>query len=156
GVVRNAIVAVSTLALMVAFDWRLTLAALVLLPLVAVPMRRAGRRVYEAQMRTQRKLGELTAYLQEVLGISGALLVKAFVKEQTETVRFHGLNDEVRRLEIEAAMIGRRFGATMSMFEAAGPALLILFGGYLVIQGQATVGTVFVFTTVLTARFAGS
>jgi ATP-binding cassette, subfamily B, bacterial len=79
GVANNALVAGTTLGLMIAFDWRLTLIALVLIPLIALPMRRAGRRVYEARSATQSKLAELTGYLQEVLGISGALLVKAFV-----------------------------------------------------------------------------
>jgi ATP-binding cassette, subfamily B, bacterial len=88
-------VAGTTLGLMIAFDWRLTLVALVLIPLVALPMRRAGRRVYAARNATQRKLAELTAYLQEVLGISGALLVKAFVRERTEQSRFRRTN--VRR-----------------------------------------------------------
>jgi ATP-binding cassette subfamily B protein len=153
GVVSNAIIATSTLVLMVAFDWRLTLVALGMLPLLALPTRRAGRRVYAARGRTQRKLGELTAYLQEVLGISGALLVKAFVRERTEQARFRALSDEVRRLEIHAAMIARRFGAVMRVLQTAGPALLILAGGWLVIHEGTSVGTVFVFATVLTQRF---
>jgi ATP-binding cassette subfamily B protein len=153
GVARNAIVTVSTLMLMLSFDWRLTLVALVMLPAVAIPMRRAGRRVYQARGRTQHKLGEMTGYLQEVLGISGALLVKAFVKERAEQARFRALNDELRHLEIRASMIARRFGTLMSVLETAGPALLILAGGWLVVRGQTSVGTVFVFATVLTARF---
>jgi ATP-binding cassette, subfamily B, bacterial len=156
GVARNAIVAATTLGLMFAFDWRLTLVALGLLPLVAIPMRRAGRRVYAARGRTQRKLAELTAYLQEVLGISGALLVKAFVRERAEQARFRGLNDELRHLEIRASMIARRFGTLMTVLESAGPALLILAGGWLVIHEGTSVGTVFVFATVLTVRFGGA
>lgn len=153
GVVSNAIVAASTLALMVVFDWRLTLIALGLLPLLAIPTRRTGRRVYTARGQTQRKLGELTAYVQEVVGISGALLVKAFVRERTEQARFRELSDEVRRLEIRAAMIGRRFGAVMRVLQTAAPALLILAGGWLVIHEGTSVGTVFIFATVLTQRF---
>jgi ATP-binding cassette subfamily B protein len=156
GVARDLIVSVTTLALMFAFDWRLTLFALVLLPLVAIPMRRAGRRVYEARGATQRKLSELTAYLQEVLGISGALLVKAFVRERDEQARFRHTNDELRHLEIHASMIARRFGTLMTVLQTTGPGLLILAGGWLVINQGTSVGTVFVFATVLTARFAGS
>jgi ATP-binding cassette, subfamily B, bacterial len=54
GVVRNALVAGTTLGLMIAFDWRLTLVALVLIPLIALPMRRARKRVYAARSATQR------------------------------------------------------------------------------------------------------
>jgi ABC-type bacteriocin/lantibiotic exporter with double-glycine peptidase domain len=120
GVVSNAITAATTLTLMVVFDWRLTLIALGLLPLLAIPTRRAGRRVYTARGHTQRKLGELTAYLQAVLGISGALLI---------------------------------ISAVMRVLQTAGPALLILAGGWLVIHQGTSVGTVFIFATVLTQRF---
>jgi ATP-binding cassette subfamily B protein len=153
GVARNAIITVTTLALMFSFDWRLTLVALVLLPAIAIPMRRAGRRVYAARGATQRKLAEMTAYLQEVLGISGALLVKAFVRERSEQTRFRQTNDELRHLEIRASMIGRRFGTLMSVLQMLGPGLLILAGGWLIVRGETTVGTVFVFATVLTQRF---
>jgi ATP-binding cassette, subfamily B, bacterial len=156
GVVNNALVAGTTLGLMIAFDWRLTLVALVLLPLVAIPMRRAGRRVYAARGATQRKLAELTAYLQEVLGISGALLVKAFVRERAEQERFRRTNDELRHLEIHASMIARRFGTLMRVLQTSAPALIILAGGWLVIHEGTSVGTVFVFATVLTSRFGMS
>jgi ATP-binding cassette, subfamily B, bacterial len=151
GVANNALVAGTTLGLMIAFDWRLTLVALAMIPLLAIPMRRAGRRVYAARGATQRKLAELTAYLQEVLGISGALLVKAFVKERSEQARFRQTNDELRHLEIRASMIGRRFSTIMRVLQTTG--LIILAGGWLVIHEGTSVGTVFVFATVLTQRF---
>jgi ATP-binding cassette, subfamily B, bacterial len=153
GVANNALVAGTTLGLMFAFDWRLTLIALVLIPLIALPMRRAGRRVYAARSATQSKLAELTGYLQEVLGISGALLVKAFVRERAEQARFRRTNDELRHLEIRASMVARRFGTLMRVLQTAVPALIILAGGWLVIHEGASVGTVFVFATVLTQRF---
>src|SRR5919204_6457995 len=124
-----------------------------MIPLVALPMRRAGRRVYAARSATQRKLAEMTAYLQEVLGISGALLVKAFVKERAERARFRRTNDELRHLEIRASMIARRFSTLMSVLQTAAPALVLLAGGWLVVRSHTTVGTVFVFATVLMQRF---
>src|SRR3954454_3822003 len=153
GVINNALIAGTTLALMIVFDWRLTLVALVLIPAVALPMRTAGRRVYSARGKTQRKLAEMTAYLQEVLGISGALLVKAFGRERDEGARFRATNDELRRLEIHASMISRRFSTLMRVLQTAAPALVILAGGWLVIHEGTSVGTVFVFATVLMQRF---
>src|SRR3954470_11616233 len=153
GVADNALVAGTTLALMIVFDWRLTLVALVMIPLLALPMRRAGRRVYQARGATQRKLAELTAYLQEVLGISGALLVKAFVRERSEQARFRRINDDLRHLEIRASMISRRFATGMRVMQTTAPALVILAGGWLVVHEGPSVGTVFLFATVLMQRF---
>ncbi len=156
GSASNVIIAASTLAVMITFDWRLTVLALLMLPLVAIPTRRAGRRVYQARGRVQTQLAEMTAYMQEVLGISGALLVKAFVRERAEQTRFRSLNDELRTMEIGASMIARRFGAVMQALQTLGPALLILAGAWLVIHAHLSVGTVFVFATVLVSRFAGA
>jgi ATP-binding cassette subfamily B protein len=156
GVAQAAIVAVTTLALMVAFDWRLTLVALVLIPMMSLPVRRAGRATYRARTRTEEKLAQLTAYLQEVLGISGILLVKAFVKQRAERERHRALNDEVRRLEIHAAMVARWFRMIIDVLQTAAPALLILAGGFLVVHHDTSIGTVFVFATVLTTRLGQS
>jgi ATP-binding cassette, subfamily B, bacterial len=154
GVIRNALFAVATLALMLRFSWPLTLLSLVLIPLVGWPMKRAGTATYRARNLTQAKLAEMFAYLHEVLGISGVLLVKAFGKARHEHGRFGGLNDEVRRLMVRQEMVSRWFGMLMATLEVAGPALMMLAGGYLVVTGRTTVGTVFVFATVLGARLS--
>jgi ATP-binding cassette subfamily B protein len=156
GLVANVVTLGATLALMVALDWRLTLAAVVLMPLVLVPSRYVGRATYRARKRTQEKLAEMTTYVQEVLGISGILLVKAFTKERAERTRFSSINHELRRLEIRQMMIGRWFRMLNQTFMTLGPALLLLFGGYLVVTGQTTVGTVVSVVTILAGRLAGS
>src|SRR5262249_3942775 len=95
-------------------------------------------------------------YLQEILGISGIMLVKSFGRESAERQRFAAMNDQLRNLEVRQNLIGQWFGMLMSTLQTAGPALMILFGGWLVVTGRATVGTVFVFATVLGQRLAGS
>jgi ATP-binding cassette, subfamily B, bacterial len=156
GLARSGIVALTTLVLMLTFSWQLTLVALLLIPLMSLPVRRAGRATYRAREETQEKVAELTAYLQEVLGISGILLVKAFVRQRAERARHQALNEQVRRLEIHVAMVGRWFRMVIDVMAASAPALLILAGGYLVVHHDVSVGTVFVFATVLTMRLGQS
>jgi ATP-binding cassette subfamily B protein len=156
GLVRNALYTVATLALMLMFSWQMTLVALALIPLVGWPMRRAGTATYRARGRTQTKVAEMFAYLQETLGISGVLLVKAFGKARAEQARFGRLNAEVRHLQVREVMVSSWFGMLTVTLEVAGPALMMLAGGYLVITGRTTVGTVFVFATVLGARLSGA
>src|SRR6266542_3665640 len=91
GFAASFIVAASTLAVMLSLSWQLTLAALAILPIVLVPSRYVGRANYLARRRVQEKLGEASAYMLEVLGISGILLVKAFSKERAEKRRFDRL-----------------------------------------------------------------
>ena len=66
----------------------LTLAALVLMPIVLLPNRYVGKATYRIRKQTQEKLSQMSSSMQEVLGISGILLVKALTKERTERHRF--------------------------------------------------------------------
>jgi ABC-type multidrug transport system fused ATPase/permease subunit len=156
GLVSNILVTATTLVLMVTFSWPLTLAVLALIPLVGLPTRKAGRATYAARGRTQRQRGTMSAYLQEILGISGIMLVKAFGTAPAERQRFGAMNRELRALEVRQNLIAQWFRMLMSTLQTAGPALMILFGGWLVVTGRASVGTVFVFATVLGARLAGA
>src|SRR5215469_16102337 len=156
GLASSVLVTVATLALMLRFSWQLTLAVLVMIPAVALPARRAGRATYQARGQTQSLRGQMSGYLQEMLGISGIMLVKAFGRESAERQRFAAMNAELRSQEVRQNLIGQWFGMLMSTLQTAAPALMILFGGWLVITGRATVGTVFVFATVLGQRLAGS
>src|SRR5467141_1624926 len=152
---NNLVVLGSTVALMIAYDWRLTIAALLVIPAFVLPTQRVGRTTFDARKQTQGKLSELTAYMQEVLGISGILLVKAFVTQARESARFRRLNADLRDLNVRQAMIGRWFFMLMGVLGTAGPAVLWLFGGYLVLTGQESLGTVVTFATVLLARLYG-
>jgi len=126
--VNNVVILASTVVLMFALDWKLTIAALVVLPAFLLPTRRVGKATFQARKATQGKLAEMTAYMQETLGISGMQLVKAFVKQAAETMRFRKLNDELRRLNIRQSMIGRWFFMLMGVLGTAGP------GGALVVR----------------------
>jgi ATP-binding cassette subfamily B protein len=120
GLVSDVITVASMLALMLALDWRLTLAALVLMPVVLLPSRYVGKATYRIRKQTQEKLSQMSSYMQEVLGISGILLVKAFTKERAERHRFGDINHELRRLEIRETMIGRWFGLLNQVFLRSG------------------------------------
>ena len=153
--VNNVVILASTVLLMFALDWKLTIAALLVLPAFLLPTRQVGKATFQARRATQGKLSEMTAYMQDTLGISGMQLVKAFVKQHAETLRFRKLNDELRVLNIRQSMIGRWFFMLMGVLGTAGPAVLWLFGGYLVVTGQESLGTVVTFATVLLGRLYG-
>jgi ATP-binding cassette subfamily B protein len=145
---------VATLALMVVLDWHLTLVALVVLPLVLLPTRRAGARISTARRAVQEHLAAMTTYLQETLGLSGMLLVRVFGRQQTERDRFRALNDEMRGREIAAAMTSNWFSAGIGLVGTLAPVTILLVGGILVVHHDASVGTVLVFSTLVVARLA--
>jgi ATP-binding cassette, subfamily B, bacterial len=150
--VRSGLVALSTVAVMVVLDWRLALVTLAVLPPVAVLTRRAGHRLQSARTRVQEQVADVTAYLQETLGVSGALLVRAFGRQAAERERFTALNDELRRRELHLALTSRWLTAALGVLQTAGPLVLIVVGSVLVVQDATSVGTVVVFATVIAGR----
>ena len=151
----NAFLIGSTVVLMAYLDWRLTIVSLIVLPLFVVPTRRVGRATFLNRRQSQEQLGEMNAYVAETLGISGIHLVKAFTRGRAERARFGAITAELRRVNIRTMLIGRWFFAMMGFLTTGGPAVLWLIGGYLVVTGQASLGTVVTFATVLLARLYG-
>jgi ATP-binding cassette subfamily B protein len=146
----------ATLALMVALDWRLTLVALVVLPIVLIPTRRAGARISGARRAVQEQLSAMTTYLHETLGLSGMLLVRVFGRQAAERDRFLALNVEMRRREVSAAMTARWFTAGITLLGALAPVTILLVGGFLVVHHDASVATVLVFSTLVVSRLVGA
>jgi ATP-binding cassette subfamily B protein len=153
--ITNVFLIGSTVAYMAYLDWRLTIASVVILPLFVLPTRQVGRATFLNRRQSQEKLGEMNAYVAETLGISGIQLVKAFTRQRDERSRFRGITDDLRRINIRTQLIGRWFFAMMGFLTTGGPAVLWLIGGYLVVTGQASLGTVVTFATVLLARLYG-
>ncbi len=156
GGVAAALAAGTTTVLMIVLDWRLALVALLLSALAIVPTRNAGRRIGAAQNAVQEQLSSMTAYLSETLGLSGMLLVRAFGRHAAERDRFTALNAELRRRQVITAMTARWFVAGLTVIGTFAPVLLLLFGGYLVTQGLASIGTVLVFSTVIASRLGSA
>ncbi len=80
-VVGNLITLVSTLALMVALDWRLAVFSMIFVPLFVVPARRVGNIQRALQNETQVQLGVMNSQMQETLSVSGILLMKTFGRQ---------------------------------------------------------------------------
>ncbi|MBA2449519.1 MAG: ABC transporter ATP-binding protein [Chloroflexi bacterium] len=148
-IVNNVITVVATTVLMLSLNWQLAAVALAILPFFVLPARRVGRIRQELRRETAERQGGLSSFMQETLSISGFVLVKAFARERYESERFRERTSELRALEIRQRMVGRWFFMLVSLFEAIGPALIYLYGGWLVIDGQVSIGTVVAFVAFL-------
>ncbi|CAB3391501.1 ABC transporter ATP-binding protein [Kyrpidia spormannii] len=146
---RNVISVVITVATMFALNWQLALLSLVILPLFIVPTRRVGRMNYNLRKRSQEKLADLSALMQETLGVSGILLVKTFNKEPSEVERFEAKNRELMEAQMRQSLVGRWFFMMLTTISTAGPAIIYWYGGRLVMGDAMTLGTVVAFTAYL-------
>lgn len=148
-IISNFVAVVAALVVMIGADWRLTLLALVAMPLFILPARRVARvlrRVTEQQMERN---ATMSGILQETFNVSGALLVRLFGRKDAELARFEKEAAAVRDLGVRRAMVGRWFFAALGMVSAVGTAAVFWLGGWLVIRGELDLGIVVMFSTLL-------
>jgi ATP-binding cassette subfamily B protein len=141
-VISNGFAAVATLAVMLSLEWRLTLAAVAILPLFIVPSRRVGRVLRRITRDGMIANADMNSAMNETLNLSGALLVKLFGRTADEDARFGGHAGRVRDLGVRRALIGRWFFMALGVVSALGTALVFWLGAVMVIRGVLTVGTV--------------
>ncbi len=148
-IVTNIVALVSITALIAMLNWKLALVALGILPFFVLPTRRVGRIRHTLRRETAERQGRLSAFMQETLSISGFVLMQAFARERFEAGRFREASGELRDLEVRQRMVGRWFFMFIGLFQTIGPALIYLYGGWLVITGEISVGTVVAFVAFL-------
>jgi len=147
--VTNVVTLVLVLVIMLRLEWRLTLLAVVVLPLFLIPARVLGRRVRGVVREQMMYNAEMNAMMQETLNVSGALLVKLFGRTASEVLRFSERAARVRQAGVRQAFLMRWFFLTVGLISAVGTALVFWAGGMLVLQGAFTLGTVIAFTAYL-------
>jgi len=143
--ITNAITLVSTLAIMLTLEWRLTVISIAVLPMFILPARRVGRILRHLRRQSLQFNAAMNNLMNETLNISGALLVKLFGRQEDEMRRFEERSGKVRDIGVRSAVVGRWFFLSLSLVSAVGTAVIFWLGGYLVLQGTFTIGTIVAF-----------
>jgi ATP-binding cassette subfamily B protein len=148
-ILQNSVTVAAAFIAMVLLSWQLTVLTLILMPVFIVVQMRVGRRRQRLARKTQESLSEMTAITEEALSVSGILLSKVFNRADAEVGRYRDANREQARLQVEQAMTGRAFFATVQASFAITPALLYLAAGLMINGGTTTLtaGTLVAFTT---------
>jgi ATP-binding cassette, subfamily B, bacterial len=142
GIVTQIIQAIAVLVVMLTLEWRLTLISVVILPLFIIAARLLGNRLRDMARKQMEANAQMNAMMNETLNIGGALLVKLFGRRQLEVDRFGQRATHVRDLGVQRAYIGSIFMAIIGLISAVGTALVYGLGGYFVIKGPFTIGTI--------------
>jgi ATP-binding cassette, subfamily B, bacterial len=152
-ILGNVVTVLAALVAMVVLSWRLTLVAVLLIPLFVLLQVRVGRVRRKLAGRTQESLSEMTALTQESLSVSGVLLAKVFNRQAYELARYRAENARQVELQVRQAMTGQSFFAVVQTFMGITPALVYLVAGLLIASGTGvtvTAGTIVAFTTLQT------
>jgi ATP-binding cassette, subfamily B, bacterial len=144
-IITNTIQSVAVLAVMLSMEWHLTIVSIIILPLFIIVSRRLGNSLRDIARKQMEANAQMNAVMNETLNIGGALLVKLFGRTTTEVSRFNERVVQVRNLGVQRAVIGTVFFMIIGLVSAVGIALVYGIGGYLVIRGAFTIGTIVAF-----------
>ena len=131
------------LALMLWNDWKLTLLALIPLPLVSYAVYRLGKIVHEKFEDRQRQFSLLTTRAQE--NLSGIRIVKAYVRELYEIERFRSLSWEYLKKNLVLARAQSIMWPLMFLLVGCSLVITLYVGGLQVIDGKISIGTLTAF-----------
>ncbi len=145
-IVSNIATVVTTVVALFAMNWQLAIVGLLIIPLLIMPTRQAGKARYQLLSANQSKRDELNDIINETLSVSGSLLIKLFAREEQKNEEFEKVNRQVCDLAIKEDRAGKWFRVIMGIFTQIGPLLIYLAGGWLIISQTSPALTVGVIT----------
>ncbi len=143
--VSNFTTVAATMVALFSMNWQLAIVGVVVIPLLVLPTKEAGKARFRLLTQGQRKQDEMNEVVTETLSVSGSLLSKLFTREQADYGRFERVNAEVTEIACREQRSGKWFRVLMGLFVQVGPLLIYFAGGYLIISRAdptLTVGTI--------------
>ena len=148
---------VTVLAVLIAIfvvNWRLAFIVLVAMPIYLAAFLSLNPRLRRSGRAARRERSALSGHLQEK--IAGAVIVKAFVQEETESGRVAEQTGRLRDRLIEKARWGGLLTAVANTTVALGAAMVLWFGGREVLAGLMTKGSLMAFYSLSSMLFPPS
>uniref|UniRef100_UPI003FEDBB00 ABC transporter ATP-binding protein n=1 Tax=Roseburia sp. TaxID=2049040 RepID=UPI003FEDBB00 len=137
-VYQSVLMFVFALLMIFTVNVKLALAMILVLPFTAICTYFQSKEVHPAFQRNRDCFSSLNAFVQE--NVSGNRVVKAFAKEDFEISKFNKENDKFRDAQLLASKVWMKYVPIFEVLSYALTIILILYGGYMVIRGEITLG----------------
>jgi len=150
GVVQLAsafVMLIGSTVLLLLLNWQLALVALATIPPLFILLLRFVRRIGPLFGQVQQILGRLNGVLQEDL--SGIRVIRAFSREEYETARYRAINDELLDKNLQTIRAFANNFPFVFFFANLGTFAMVWFGGWQVIGGTLTIGSLIAFNSYL-------
>jgi ATP-binding cassette, subfamily B, bacterial MsbA len=140
---QNALTFLAMVGVILYQDWKLAGISLVVIPLAGLTMVRVGKRLKKLAASGQAQMGDMSSTLQETF--AGIRVVKAFGREDAEAERFQTRNQAFLATTLKTNQVWSIGHSHMEVIGVISIAVIIWYGGYLVINGTMTPGAFFSF-----------
>ena len=124
-------------------NWKLSLIAIIMIPLATITARKLGKRMSKVTTEAQEKSGDLNRYLLDLF--KNHKIIKIFQREDFENQRSEKYVDGLKEKSIKIASVYLRSTPIMEVLTGTMIALLIFYSGKLIIDGELNINNFFSF-----------
>jgi ATP-binding cassette, subfamily B, bacterial len=151
----NIAIVVSSLITMFWLDWRLTLLAISLIPVIGFFGKMVGEMSRDIRKGVQEKTSDLNSMMQENLSVSGALLGKTIGRADVLAEKFDVENQALAGWQVKASVLQYAFFGMFRIITQIIPALIFWLAGWLLTRGDQniSVGLLVAFSGLQTRMF---
>ena len=149
--VQNTLTLLGSAVILFLLSWKLALVTLTVVPALLVAtaiFRKKSSRSYRG---VREKLGAVTATLAE--DIAGMRVLQAFTRERAARENFRRVTEEYKRKNRETVVQNAVYFPIIDLLSSLATAIVLGFGGYLILHGQTTAGVLIAFLGYLTNFF---
>ncbi|XZJ11910.1 ABC transporter ATP-binding protein [Clostridium perfringens] len=143
--IEGIILFIISVTIMMSMSPSLTIICLVILLPVGGLAILVNKKFHRNYSKISDKVADINLMAQQ--DIAGIRLVKAFAREKYETEKFLKINKDYYDLNITQARILSNFLPVIDLLTNLTPVAMIIYGGYLVIKGNITMGTLLAFSS---------
>jgi ATP-binding cassette subfamily B protein len=137
------LITVGALVFMIAISWELTLVSLAIMPVVSIAVKEFGAVIHKRFETIQEKMSDISAFAQE--NISGMRVVKAYAQEDAQRLKFEQENESYLQSNMGLVKIWGAFYPLLAAIIGLGSAVVLWWGGRMVILQEITLGQLVAF-----------
>jgi ATP-binding cassette subfamily B multidrug efflux pump len=128
-------------------SWKLTIASIIPLPIMAYLMKIYGGRIHQRFMEAQDAFGDMNDKVLE--SVAGVRVIRAYVQERADEERFFNMTEDVFKKNMKVAVIDSLFDPTIKVLTGLSYLLGLGYGAYLVFHQSISLGDLVSFNVYL-------
>jgi len=140
---KDSLTLIGLISVMFYQNWKLSIFALVMVPLASFAARSLGKRIAKVSTEAQQKVGILTSYLLEIF--KNHKIIKIFQKEKYESSRAEKFINDLKEKIVKVNLVLVRMSPVMEVLTGFMIAGLIYYSGILILEGEIEINNFFSF-----------
>ena len=140
---KDGLTLIGLLTVMFIQNWRLSLIAMIMIPIASITAKKLGKRISKVTTEAQERSGDLNKYLIDLF--KNHKIIKIFQRENFESARSEKFVNKLKEKQIKIFTVFIRATPIMEIITGIMIAILIFYSGKLIMTGQLSINNFFSF-----------